>query len=138
MPAKKSSPCSLALSKAPKAPQPPDFNTVLRLIQAARTRAVAAVNTTLIELYWSIGEYLTQKISRDGWGEGTVEKLAATIQRRYPGVSGYSARNLWRMSQFYETHRNQPKLSPLVTVLHPDAADIFNGGVGQASLWMTR
>ena len=118
MPAKKSSPRhSLALSKVPKAPPPPDFNTVLGLIAAARTRAVAAVNTTLIDLYWSIGEHLTQKIARDGWGQGTVEDLAATIQRRYPGVTGYSARNLWRMSQFYETYRDQPKLSPLVTEL---------------------
>ena len=118
MPAKKSSPRrSLALSKVPKAPPPPDFKAILGLIQAARSRAVAAVNTTLIELYWSIGEYLTQKISRDGWGEGTVEELAATIQRRYPGVTGYSARNLWRMSQFFETYRDQPKLSPLVTEL---------------------
>ena len=117
MPAKKSPHRSLPLSKVPKAPPPPDFHTVLGLIQAARSRAVAAVNTTLIELYWSLGEYLTQKISRDGWGEGTVEDLAATIQRRYPGVTGYSARNLWRMSQFYETYRDQPKLSPLVTEL---------------------
>ncbi len=118
MPAKKSSPHrSLALSKVPKAPPPPDFNTVLGLIHAARTRAVAAVNTTLIELYWSIGEHLTQKIAHDGWGQGTVEDLAATIQRRYPGVMGYSARNLWRMSQFYESYRGQPKLSPLVTEL---------------------
>ena len=117
MPAKKSPHRSLALSKVPKAPPPPDFNTVLGLIHAARTRAVAAVNTTLIELYWSIGEHLTQKIAHDGWGQGTVEDLAATIQRRYPGVMGYSARNLWRMSQFYESYRGQPKLSPLVTEL---------------------
>ena len=117
MPAKKSPHRSLALSNVPKAPPAPDFNTVLGLIHAARTRAVAAVNTTLIELYWNIGEHLTQKIAHDGWGQGTVEDLAATIQRRYPGVMGYSARNLWRMSQFYESYRGQPKLSPLVTEL---------------------
>jgi hypothetical protein len=34
----------------------PDFGMVLRLIEAARTRAVTAVNTTLIHLYWNIGE----------------------------------------------------------------------------------
>ncbi len=118
MPAKKSSPrLSLALSKVPKAPPPPDFKTVLGLIAAARTRAVAAVNTTLIDLYWSIGEHLIQKIARDGWGQGTVEDLAATIQRRYPGVTGYSASNLWRMSQFFDTYRGQPILAPLVREL---------------------
>lgn len=32
-------------------------------------------------------------------------------------MRGFSARNLWRMMQFYETYRGQPKLSLLVTEL---------------------
>ena len=35
-----------------------DFDEVLGLIDAARARAIATVNTALIELYWSIGEYI--------------------------------------------------------------------------------
>ena len=118
MSAKKSSPHrSLVLSKVTKAPPAPNFNTVLGLISAARTRAVAAVNTTLIELYWSIGEHLSQKIAHDGWGQGTVEDLATTIQRRFPGMTGYSASNLWRMNQFYETYQSQPILATLLREL---------------------
>jgi predicted nuclease of restriction endonuclease-like (RecB) superfamily len=90
---------------------------VLRLIEAARTRAVAAVNTTLIDLYWNVGEFISLKIADDGWGKGTVESLAETIQRRYPGTTGYSAPNLWRMRQFYEIYHDQPKLAPLVREL---------------------
>ena len=90
---------------------------VLGLIEAARGRAIAAVNTTLIELYWGIGEFISRKISRDGWGKGTVQDLATTIQRRFPGMTGYSAQNLWRMRQFVEVYRDQPKLSPLVREL---------------------
>ena len=95
----------------------PDFDVVLGLITAARTRAVASVNTTLIELYWSIGEFITQKIANDGWGRGTVEELAEHIRRRQPNARGFSVQNLWRMRQFYETYRHQPKLSPLVREL---------------------
>lgn len=101
---------------APK-PAPVDFDEILRLIEAARTRAIAAVNTTLIDLYWTIGEHISRKIAQDGWGQGTVEALSNTIQRSYPGMSGYSARNLWRMTQFVETYREQPKLAPLVREL---------------------
>jgi predicted nuclease of restriction endonuclease-like (RecB) superfamily len=90
------------------------FDVVLGLIDAARTRSVAAANQTLIKLYWSIGEYISQQIAADGWGEGTVEALAAYIYKRHPNARGYSARNLWRMMQFFETYRDQPKLSPLV------------------------
>jgi predicted nuclease of restriction endonuclease-like (RecB) superfamily len=88
-----------------------DFEVVVQLIEAARTRAVTAVNTTLIELYWNIGEYITRKIANDGWGQGTVEVLAKLIRRRYPTLRGYSAQNLWRMRQFFETYRDQPELS---------------------------
>jgi len=35
---------------------PDDFATIAQLIASARQRAVQAVNTTLIELYWQIGE----------------------------------------------------------------------------------
>jgi predicted nuclease of restriction endonuclease-like (RecB) superfamily len=91
-----------------------DFDVVLEMIAAARTRAITAVNTALIDLYWNIGEYIGRKIAEDGWGKGTVKFLAETIQRRYPGVSGYSAQNLWRMRQFFETYREELLLSPLV------------------------
>jgi len=94
-----------------------DFDHVLTLIDAARTRAVAAVNTTLIDLYWSIGEHITNKIANDGWGQGTVIALAEYIQRRQPNARGFSAQNLWRMRQFFEVYRDKPKLSPLVREL---------------------
>lgn len=90
-----------------------DFDEVLQLIDAARKRAVSAVNTTLIELYWSIGEIIRRKTSVEGWGKGTVQALANHIQRRQPNARGFSASNLWRMSQFFETYRGQPKLATL-------------------------
>lgn len=96
---------------------PADFDEVLRLIDAARTRAVAAVNTTLIELYWSIGEYIARKIESAAWGEGVVDQLAAHIARTYPGLRGYTRPNLFRMRQFYETYRGDEKVSALLRQL---------------------
>ena len=64
-----------------KAPSQADFEHVLSLIDAARTRAVAAVNTALIDLYWTIGEHISGKIAGEGWGQGTVNALAEYIQR---------------------------------------------------------
>jgi predicted nuclease of restriction endonuclease-like (RecB) superfamily len=106
----------VASSASPLPPQT-DFDAVIGLIEAARTRAVAAVNTTLIDLYWSIGEYISRRTAEDGWGKGTVESLSVAIQRRYPGMTGYSARNLWRMCQFFEIYRDQSKLAPLLREL---------------------
>jgi predicted nuclease of restriction endonuclease-like (RecB) superfamily len=114
---KKNKPQSLAKQVTANPPLQADFDEVVRLIDAARIRAVAAVNTTLIELYWSIGEYIKRKIGDDGWGQSTVEALAEYIRRKQPNVRGFSARNLWRMMQFFDTYFDQPKLAPLVREL---------------------
>ncbi len=81
---KKSGPKTPVQATASRSPSPAEFDVVLRLIEAARSRAITAVNTTLIDLYWNIGEYITRKIADDGWGQGTVEVLAETIKRRFP------------------------------------------------------
>jgi predicted nuclease of restriction endonuclease-like (RecB) superfamily len=75
------------------------------------------VNTALIELYWSIGQYISKKTAEEGWGQGTVGELAETIRRRYATMRGFSASNLWRMMQFYETYRELPKLAALLREL---------------------
>jgi len=94
-----------------------DFDLVLALIDAARERAVSAVNTAMIDLYWSIGQHIASKIAGDGWGQGTVNALAEYIRRRQPNARSFSAQNLWRMRQFYEACCDQPKLSALLREL---------------------
>ncbi len=108
---------SLSAPSSPPVVAESDFDVVLALIEVARTRAVTAANTTLIDLYWKIGEYISRKIAAEQWGRRTVEALAVYIQRRRPGASGFSASNLWRMRQFFETYSGQPKLAPLVREL---------------------
>jgi DUF1016 N-terminal domain len=46
-----------------------------------------------------------------------VRSLDPTIQRRYPTIKGYSASNLWRMSPFFETYPDEPKLAALLREL---------------------
>jgi hypothetical protein len=87
------------------------FGEVVDLIRAARQRAHQAVNTELIGLYWQIGEYINGKLAAAEWGEGVVERLAQHLARTEPGLRGFSAQNLWRMRQLFETYRDAPKLS---------------------------
>ena len=54
------------------APQDAGFTDIAQLIAAARQRAVQAVNTTLIELYWQIGQRISHKIAAAEWGDGVV------------------------------------------------------------------
>ncbi len=93
------------------------FEEIVELIERSRWQAAQAVNTTLIDLYWSVGEYISSKIQQAGWGQGTVQALSAYVQKQQPGIRGFSPQNLWRMRQFFETYRDEPILSTLLREL---------------------
>ena len=95
----------------------PDFSEVTRLIDSARQRAYQAVNTTLIELYWQVGAYLSRKIADAEWGEGVVEQLAQHLASTQPGLRGFTRRNLFRMRQFYDVYREPQLVTALLTQL---------------------
>ena len=95
-----------------------NFNEVLHTIQSSKQKALQQVNSTLIELYWDIGEYISTKTIKDNWGRSVVEELAVYIKIEEPTLRGFTARNLWRMKQFYETYKDSPKLSTLWTQLN--------------------
>ena len=61
-----------------------DFNEITQLIAAARQRAVQAVNTSLIELYWQVGRTISRKIAQAEWGDGVVTELAAHLAHVQP------------------------------------------------------
>jgi len=89
------------------------FIEIVSLIKKSRTNAIKAVNKELIDLYWSIGEYIDKRISNSDWGQSVVKQLADYLQRNEPHLKGFSDKNLWRMRQFYENYKDNPKLSAL-------------------------
>jgi predicted nuclease of restriction endonuclease-like (RecB) superfamily len=93
------------------------FSEVVQLIASARQRAIQAVNTSLIDLYWQVGEIISRKIAAAEWGDGVVQQLADHIAQSQPGLRGFTRPNLFRMRQFYETYRDEAIVSPLVRQL---------------------
>ncbi len=90
------------------------FDDILSMIYSAKQKAEYQVNTIIIELYWQIGSYVSERITKDGWGKSTVKELSAYILSKEPGIRGYSAQNIWRMKQFFETYKDKPELSTLL------------------------
>ncbi|MBE9117244.1 DUF1016 family protein [Lusitaniella coriacea LEGE 07157] len=84
-------------------------------IRSAQYEALRAVNHELIALYWDIGKIIVSRQEGKTWGKGIVEQLARDLQIEFPGVAGFSARNIWRMRDFYLAYHAHEKLSPLVT-----------------------
>jgi predicted nuclease of restriction endonuclease-like (RecB) superfamily len=83
-------------------------------IRSAQYAALKAVNQELIALYWDIGQLIVDRQQAAGWGKSVVEQLAKDIQSEFPGISGFSIANLWRMRSFYLAYAEKPNLAPLV------------------------
>lgn len=73
------------------------FHEVLEMIKVVKQRVFAAVNTSLIDLYWQIGCYISHQTEQSGWGKSIVEELANYIRAQEPNSEGFSKQNLWRM-----------------------------------------
>jgi hypothetical protein len=76
------------------------FAEVVQLIYASRNKALQAVSTVLIDLYWEVGATISRKIRAAEWGDGVVEQLATYIARSQPGLRGFTRANLFRMRPF--------------------------------------
>lgn len=72
------------------------------------------VSKQTVALYWEIGKSVSQQMQDQGWGKSIVEQLSKDLQREFPGIKGFSARNLWNMKNFYEFYTKNEKLQPLV------------------------
>lgn len=82
-------------------------------IRQAQYDAAKAVNTHIIRLYWEIGRQLSERLN-DGWGKSVVENISKDVQMEFPGIQGFSSRNLWYMVQFYDQYSGNEFLQPLV------------------------
>jgi predicted nuclease of restriction endonuclease-like (RecB) superfamily len=81
-----------------------EFEDIVRLIEESRTRAFQKVNEELVLLYFTVGKTVSVRVAEGIWGDKTVEELSAYIINRFPGLSGFTRRGLYRMKQFYETY----------------------------------
>jgi len=97
--------------------QETQFLEVVGLIKQARTNAYQSVNGELINCYWQVGQYISQRIANASWGDKSVDELAKFIEKGHPELKGYDRRGLYRMKQFYETYRNTQIVAPLVRQL---------------------
>ena len=92
-----------------------DFGAVISIIENAKGRALKAVNAELIQMYWEVGEYLSELCAESSFGDKVIDEVAAYISRSAPTIKGFNRRGLYRMKQFYETYRDDEFVSALLT-----------------------
>lgn len=92
-----------------------EFEHILSLIYEAKSRAYQSVNATQIVLYWQIGEYVHERMSKSIWGTHTIQKLADYLQQKDPILTNFSKRGLYRMQQFFQAYPDKQFVSAMPT-----------------------
>jgi len=76
-----------------------DLKTRYRQVQL---KAAVAVNTAMLQFYWELGADMLAKQRQFAWGSGFVGQLSTDLMREFPGVKGFSVRNLKYVRQWHE------------------------------------
>ena len=92
-----------------------DFGTVMSIIENAKSRALKAVNTELINMYFEVGKYLSDLCDKSTFGDKVIDEVAEYITQNNPSIKGFNRRNLYRMKKFYELYKDDEFVSALLT-----------------------
>lgn len=84
----------------------PFLEQIKSRIQESRIKAALCVNKELIKLYWSIGKDIAEKQKQEGWGAKVIDRLSHDLSNTFPGISGFSTRNLKYMRKFASTYQD--------------------------------
>lgn len=83
---------------------PPDYSEWLinlkRRIHGSRQRALLAANREQIRLYHDIGCQILVRQGPETWGTKIIDRISADFQAAFPGMRGFSSRNLKYMRTF--------------------------------------
>ncbi len=77
------------------------FETIKERIRISQIRSAYAVNSSLILLYWQIGELIISNQSLLENRNDYIDRLAKDLRTEYPNAKGFSRRNLFDMRRFY-------------------------------------
>jgi len=101
------------ISNEPTPTNRTEYDEIISIIEHARENAFRAVNQELISMYWEIGKFVSDKVRSADWGKATVKDFSDFIRSHYIGIQGFSASNIWRMKQFYDTYKDNKQLAAL-------------------------
>ena len=88
---------------------------LIQIINQSRQNALKKVNEELINMYWKVGQYLSEESESDSFGDAYIDNISKKIQEAFPGIKGFTRRGLYRMKKFYETYKDDEFVSTLLS-----------------------
>lgn len=102
-------------------------------VQASQIKAAVAVNYAMLELYWYLGEQIIERQEAAKWGDGFLQQMSKDLSSEFPGIKGFSYRNLRSIRQWVSfwnqpdsigkqaASKSDPNWKQVVAKLAPDA-----------------
>ena len=70
-------------------------------VRSSQLKAAIKVNYELLDLYWTLGEYIVKKQEQHSWGDAFIKSLAKDLQKEFPDMKGFSETNIKYIRRWY-------------------------------------
>ncbi|MBK1718113.1 PDDEXK nuclease domain-containing protein [Thiocystis violacea] len=72
-----------------------------RRVRQVQLKAAVAVNRELLSFYWALGTDIVERQENAAWGTGFLQQLSKDLMAEFPGVKGFSLRNIKYIRQWF-------------------------------------
>jgi predicted nuclease of restriction endonuclease-like (RecB) superfamily len=82
------------------------IDSIKKEINNQRISVILKANSSMICLYWNIGNAILQKQQEEGWGTKVIDRISHDIKYAFPDMKGFSPRNIKYMRKFADEWRD--------------------------------
>ena len=83
------------------------FEEIRGIITMHRERALREVNEESLQMSWTVGRIVCDKLKSNEWGSKVVTQLSEYLRTKDPTLKGYSRRNIYNMVMFYDEYSSE-------------------------------
>lgn len=83
------------------------FEEIRGIITMHRERALREVNEESLQMSWTVGRMVSDKLRNNEWGSKVVVQLSEYLRTKDPTLKGYSRRNIYNMVMFYDEYSSE-------------------------------
>ena len=80
----------------------PFFEKLKERVAQERVRAILSASSSMVLLYWDMGNSILERQRDEGWGAKVIDRLSHDLNKAFPDAHGFSPRNLKYMRKFAE------------------------------------
>lgn len=97
-----------------------------RRLRQVQLKAAVAVNQELLRFYWALGADIVERQKNAAWGTGFLQQLSKDLIAEFPGIKGFSLRNIKYIRQWFLFYSAAPNgQQPVAQVETPPVAQII-------------